>query len=190
MTTTPEVAPGVVPGGRSPGTSPGATGLLLVLLLSGCGGPPLLAEIVPVSARLEGDKRIDVGMIGSVGLGGGTMIINDIDGASFRVPVSTHGVGLGAMLEMSGSEGVLEIDLSSGDVLRATDLFTHYEGSRGEIVLAIGASYLELESEFGARMSGWLLGFGTSIWAGHQWIFIEPAGDVVERPAQELAPTE
>jgi hypothetical protein len=162
---------------------------LLALTTSGCGGPPLLADIVPASARLESGKRVDVGVIGSVGVGGGTMIISDGDGTSFRVPVSMHGVGLGAMLEMSGSEGVLEIELGR-DVLRATDLFTHYEGSRGEIVLAIGASYLELESEFGARMSGWLLGFGTSIWAGHQWIFVEPAGDVVETAAADLPPTE
>ena len=110
--------------------------------------------------------------------------------STFRVPVTTHGVGLGAMLEMSGSQGILEIDLVGADIVRGTDLFTHYEGSRGEIVLALGASYLELESEFGARMSGWMLGFGTSIWAGHQWLFIEPAGDVIERPAQDLEPTE
>lgn len=163
---------------------------LAVLVMSGCGGPPLLADIVPASARLEAEQRVDLGMIGSVGVGVGTMIITDASGSSFRVPVTTHGVGLGAMLEMSGSQGILEIDLVGSDIVRGTDLFTHYEGSRGEIVLALGASYLELESEFGARMSGWMLGFGTSIWAGHQWLFIEPAGDVIERPAQDLEPTE
>ncbi len=156
----------------------------LAVASSACGGSPSLVDIVPVAARLEIDKRVDVGVIGSVGVGGGTVLITSDDGREFRVPVTTHGVGLGAMIEMSGSQGVLEMDLSDANVPRATDLFTHYEGSRGEIVLAIGASFLELESEFDARLSGWLLGFGTSLWAGHQWIFIEPAGDPVEREAQ------
>jgi hypothetical protein len=154
--------------------------LVAAVVAAGCDGPPLLVDVVPVAARLESDTRVDVGLIGSVGMGGGTMLITGDDGREFRVPVSTHGVGLGALIEMSGSEGVLELDLTDADVPRATDLFTHYEGARGEIVLAIGASYMELKSDFDVRLSGWLLGFGTSLWAGRQWIFIEPAGDPVE----------
>lgn len=158
--------------------------LALVLALAiGCGGPPLLADIQPVSAELVGDKRIDGGMIGSVGIGGGTLVIVDTEGTTFRVPVSTHSVGLGALMEMTASEGSLPISLAGSDVARGTDLLGHYEGSRGEIALTIGGSYFELENELGATMEGWMLSFGMSIWAGHQWIFIEPAGDVVERPA-------
>lgn len=165
------------------------TALLLTAMLSGCGTEELvLADIIPASAFIDDMKRADIGMIGGVGVGGGTMTIVDINDTTFRVPIQCNGVSLGGLLLASGGDARLDVDLAGADVTSANELFGSYEGSRIEIVLTLGGGFFALENERHVGLSGWLIGGGISIWAGHQWLFVEATGAPVERPLVAPAP--
>lgn len=150
----------------------------VALAAFGC-GPAQLDEIVPVAASLQSLNVVQGAVLGGVGLGDAVMHLEDDNGGRFTVPVSVRAASAGALVDFSMRESAAGLQMRNAEVSTATDLFGTYDGAHYAVVLLIGYSGMFLENDAHVRLDVDALGFGLSLFAGHQWLTLAPAGDPV-----------
>lgn len=157
--------------------------VVALALLGGACAPPALEDIEPASARLRNVQMLGATAIGGASAGVGEVEIEARDGARFFVPVRLVGGTVGSFFEMGTWGGDhLEIDLAKADAPTAAQLFGGYDGARYNLSLTVGVVWYDLENEHGVTLAGTGLAVSVGLFAGHEWLSLEPTAAPTELP--------
>lgn len=160
------------------------TSLVVTLALAGAAcAPPALEDIEPASALLRNVQMLGATALGGASAGVGEVEIEARDGARFFVPVRLVGGTVGSFFEMGTWGGDhLEIDLTKADAPTAAQIFGGYDGARYNLSLTVGVVWYDLENEHGVKLSGTGLAVSVGLFAGHEWLSLEPTAAPAELP--------
>ncbi len=155
---------------------------LVLALATGC-GPVDFADVQVSQARLVSLSTLDVTVFGGLGGGDGRISLVDVDGNAFSGKVHVNVGTVGSMLELAiESFDGAQFDLGAAGTVTASDLLGGYEGSHDSAALLVGLCGYDLENDRHVRLEGGGGLAGFSLYAGHLWAEIEPAGDLEPAP--------